>query len=112
MIALRYRNMEDETRILCSITVSMSSKNGMQESTNHPLGIRTREEGAENTGDITHLLHHPVIGSAYSSSVSARGRTIDHEHCPHRTCAIRTFPHFSGRVINTANRLTVAWGMP
>jgi hypothetical protein len=62
MTMLPYRDVENETRVLCPITMSKSSKNDMQEPTNHELGIRTREEGAENTSDITHLLHHPVIG--------------------------------------------------
>jgi len=62
MIILPYRDVENETRILCSIAVSTFSKNGMQESTNHELWSRTREEGPENISEITHLLHHPVIG--------------------------------------------------
>ena len=59
---LPYRYVENKTRILFPTTVSTFLKNGMQEPTNHELGIRTGEEGAENASHIAHLPHHPVVG--------------------------------------------------
>lgn len=59
---LPYRDVENETRGLYPIALRKFSKINTQELTNHELGIRVREEGAENTSDFTHFLHHPVIG--------------------------------------------------
>lgn len=59
---LSYCDVENETWVLYPITVSSFSTNELYESTNHELRIRAREEGAENTSNITHLLHHSVIG--------------------------------------------------